>query len=157
MKKLIIAALLVVSMSSFAQDKKEMDGTHHRSEMEKFTPEQRNELMLKKMTLELDLSAKQQEQMKSIIAEKSAKRESRMKDMKANKAVDSKLSSDERFARQNRMLDEKIAMKAKMKSILSDSQFEKWDAMKGKHHKQRSHRMHKKMGDGMNHKKDGKK
>ncbi len=29
--------------------------------MERFTPEQQNELMLKKMTLELDLSSKQQD------------------------------------------------------------------------------------------------
>jgi len=154
MKKLFIMALLVVGMTTVAQDRKERP---NREKMERFTPEQRNQLMLKKMTLELDLNAKQQEQMKSVIAEKSAKQESRMKDRKANKDKDSKLSADERFNRQNMMMDEKIAMKSKMKSILSDSQFEKWDAMKVKHHKQRSHRMHKKMGDGMNHKEDVKK
>lgn len=151
MKKLIIAALLVVSMTSFAQDRKDMP---KRAEMEKFTPEQRNQLMLKKMTLELDLSAKQQEQMKSIIAEQTAKRESRMKEWKANKDTDSKLSSDERFARKSQMLDEQIAMKAKMKTILSADQFEKWDAMKSKHHKRGSHRMHKKMDHKMDHKKE---
>ncbi len=63
MKKLIIAALLVVGMTSFAQDKKEMGTRHDRAEMEKFTPEQRNQLMLKKMTLELDLNASQQKEM----------------------------------------------------------------------------------------------
>ncbi|WP_035670380.1 hypothetical protein [Flavobacterium sp. 83] len=139
MKKLIIATLLVVGMSAFAQDKKEMEKRHHRDEMEKFTPEQRNQLMLKKMTLELDLNAKQQEQMKQIIAEQSTKREAMRAARKANKE---KPTSEEFFAMKNKMLDEQIVMKNKMKSILSPEQFEKWDAMKEKHHQRNEHRGH---------------
>lgn len=45
MKKLFIAALLVVGMTSFAQERK---GRPERSEMEQLTPEQRNQLHLKK-------------------------------------------------------------------------------------------------------------
>jgi Tfp pilus assembly protein PilE len=138
MKKLIIAALLLVGMTSFAQQGNKTDKKQGRAEMEKFTPEQRNELMLKKMTLELDLSSKQQAQMKSIIAEKSAKSEAMMKAHKDNKT---KPTRDERFAMKTKMMDEQIAMKAKMKSILSDEQFVKWDAMKEKHDKRRGHRM----------------
>ena len=138
MKKLIIAVVLVVSMTGFAQERKNRP---KRAEMEKFTPEQSNQLMLKKMTLELDLSAKQQEQLKPILAEQNRKREYRMKEMKANKETDSKLSSDERFSRKSQMLDEQIDLKVKMKSILSVDQFEKWDAMKSKQEKRRSQRM----------------
>ncbi|SDW83208.1 hypothetical protein [Flavobacterium degerlachei] len=141
MKKLIIAALLLVGMTSFAQQGNKTDKRQGRAEMEKFTPEQRNELMLKKMTLHLDLSAKQQAQMKSIIAEKSAKREAMMKARKDNRE---KPSRDERFAMKSKMMDEQIAMKAKMKNILSAEQFEKWDAMKAKHHKKRG--MHNRKG-----------
>jgi hypothetical protein len=154
MKKLIIAALLVVSMTGIAQERKGSENRPNRMEMEKFTPEQRNQLMLKKMTLELDLNAKQQEQMKSIIGEQTAKRESRMKEMKANKDTNSKLSSDERFTRKSQMLDEQIAMKAKMKTILSADQFEKWDAKKAKHNKQRPERMAHRMAHRMGAKKD---
>ena len=154
MKRLIIAALLIVGMTSFAQDKKETGKRHDRAEMEKFTPEQRNQLMLKKMTLELDLNAKQQEQMKFIFGEQTAKRENRMKEMKANKDTNSKLSSDTRFARKSQMLDEQIALKAKMKTILSPDQFEKWDAKKAKHNKQRPERMQKRMAHRMGAKKD---
>jgi protein CpxP len=101
--------------------------------MEKFTPEQTNKLMLKKkMILELDLSTKQQEQLKPIIAEENRKRESRMKEMKANKEANSKLSSDERFSRKSQMLDEQVDLKVKIKTILSVDQFETWDAMKNK-------------------------
>ena len=140
MKKLIIAALLVVGMTSFAQDKKQM-GRHHRDEMEKFTPEQRNQLMLKKMTLELNLNASQQKEMSKIIAENSAKREARMKEMKANADSSTKPTSDEMFARKNRMLDEQIAMKETMKKILNPEQFKKWEDMKGKRHHGMKNRM----------------
>jgi hypothetical protein len=48
MKKLIVAAFLVSGMTSFAQEKNKTERRQHRTEMEKITPEQRNELMLKK-------------------------------------------------------------------------------------------------------------
>jgi hypothetical protein len=38
-------------MTSFAQERSKMERRQHGMEMEKFTPEQRNQLMLKKMTL----------------------------------------------------------------------------------------------------------
>lgn len=144
MKKLIIAALLVVGISAFAQDKKEIEKRHHRDEMEKFTPEQRNQLMLKKMTLELDLNASQQKEMSKIIAEKSAKMEARMKEMKVNKDSNTKPTSDEMFARKNKMLDEQIAMKERMKKILTPEQFKKWDEIKDhRHGDMRGRMMHK--------------
>ena len=141
MKKLIIVALLVVGMTSFAQNKKEIGSRHHRDEMEKFTPEQQNQLMLKKMTLELDLNASQQKEMSKIIAEKSDKRQARIKEMKANKNSNTKSTSDEMFARKNRMLEEKIAMKDRMKKILNPEQYKKWEDMKGKRHHGMKNRM----------------
>lgn len=134
MKKLIIAALLIVGMTSFAQNKKETGKRHDRADMEKFTPEQRNQLMLKKMTLELDLNASQQKEMSIIIAEKSARREATMMEMKANKEAGKKLTSDELFARKNKMLDEQIVMKERMKKILNQEQFKKWDEIKAHKH-----------------------
>ena len=141
MKKLIIVALLVVGMTSFAQNKKEIGSRHHRDEMAKFTPEQQNQLMLKKMTLELDLNASQQKEMSKIIAEKSDKRQARIKEMKANKNSNTKSTSDEMFARKNRMLEEKIAMKDRMKKILNPEQYKKWEGMKGKRHSGIKNRM----------------
>jgi hypothetical protein len=133
MKKLIIAALLVVGISVFAQDRKEMRNKHDGSGMEKISPEQRNQLMLKKMTLDLDLNAKQQEQVKQIIAEKSSKREAMKVERMAKKEDEKRPTSDERFEMKNKMLDEQIAMQNKMKTILSPEQFEKWKSMKEEH------------------------
>ena len=132
MKKLFIVALLAVGMTSFAQER---NARPERAKMEQMTAAQRNELHLKKMTLELDLNASQQKEMSKIIAEQNAKREARMADRKANKdAAKKQLTSEERFARKSKMLDEQIVMKEKMKKFLSADQFKKWDEMKDKRH-----------------------
>lgn len=140
MKRLIITALLVVGLTSFAQNRKEMGNRPGRAEMEKLSPEQRNQLMLKKMTLELDLNAKQQEQVGQIIAEQSLKRESMRAERMAKKESERRPTADERFALKNKMLDEQIAMKDKMKKILSPEQFEKWNNLKEKHQDRRGDR-----------------
>ena len=133
MKKLIIAALLVAGIATFAQNRKEMGDRNNRSEMEKLSPEQRTQLMVKKLTLELDLNAKQQEQVKQIIAEQGVKREAMRSEQMAKKEEEKKRNADNQFAMQNKMLDEQIAMKNKMKTILSPEQFEKWNSLKEKH------------------------
>lgn len=145
MKKLFIAALLVVGMTSFAQERK---ARPERAQMEQMTPEQRNQLHLKKLTLELDLNASQQKEMSKIIAEQSAKREAKMAERKATKDSDKKqLTSDELFAKKSKMLDEQIVMKERMKKILSADQYKKWDDMKDKrHHGMKKRMMHHKDG-----------
>lgn len=132
MKKLFIVALFVVGMTSFAQERK---ATIERAQMEQMTLEQRNQLHLKKMTLELDLNASQQKEMSKFIAEQSGKREARMAERKASKDPAKKqFTADERFAKKNQMLDEQILMKERMKKILSADQYKKWEDMKGKSH-----------------------
>ncbi|MET0760551.1 MAG: hypothetical protein ABWZ56_09035 [Flavobacterium sp.] len=144
MKKLFIAALLVVGMTSFAQERK---ARPERAQMEQMTPEQRNQLHLKKLTLELDLNASQQKEMSKIIAEQSAKREAKMAERKASKDSAKKLTSEEIFAKKSKMLDEQIVMKERMKKILSADQYKKWDDMKGKrHHGMKKRMMHHKNG-----------
>jgi hypothetical protein len=139
MKKLFIVALVVVGMTSFAQERK---ARPERAQMEQMTPEQRNQLHLKKMTLELELNASQQKEMSKIIAEQSTKREARMAERKANKdSAKKQLTADERFAKKSQMLDEQIVMKERMKKILSADQNKKWDELKGKNH----HRMNQRM------------
>lgn len=132
MKKLIIVALLVVGITAFAQNRKEMGNRPDRSKMEKFSPEQRTQLMVKKLTLELDLNAKQQEQVKQIIAEQGLKKEAMRAERMAKKEEGQKQNTDEQFEMQNKVLDEQIAMKNKIKTILSPEQFEKWNSLKEK-------------------------
>jgi len=146
MKKLIIAALLVVGLTAFAQNRKEMGDRPEKSKMEKFSPEQRTQLMVKKLTLDLDLNAKQQEEVKQIIAEQGERREAMRAERMAKKGDEKRPTADEQFAMKNKMLDDQIAMKNKMKTILSPEQFEKWNSLKEKHegkfqdkHRDRNH------------------
>lgn len=141
MKKLIIAAILMTGMASFAQEQKPMA---KREKMEQLTPAQRNELRLKKLTLELGLNASQQKEMGTIIAEQSAKREAAKAERQNNVQDGKKLTADERFAMKNRMLDEQIAMKERVKKVLTAEQFAKWEKMKQKMH-------HKRGGEGKKH------
>jgi protein CpxP len=134
MKKLIIASLLFIGISSYAQDKKGTQKRMNRAVMEKFSPEQQNQLMLKKMTLELDLNGKQQEQIGQIISEQSKEREVMMQNHKEMREDNKKPTTDDRFEMKSKMLDKQIAMRDKMKKILSPEQFEKWHKMKKNHH-----------------------
>ena len=142
MKKLIIAALLMTGMASFAQEQKP---EAKKERMEQLTPEQRNELRLKKMTLELGLNATQQKEMAGIIAEQTAKREAMKADRKKRIESGKKPTADERFAMQSKQLDDQIAMKARVKKILTPEQFEKWEKAKhkGQHHRKGEPKQHK--------------
>ena len=119
MKKLILAIALVATTLTFAQDRK--------ARGEKLTPEQQTELQVKRMTLELDLDEKQQKEIKTILVEQSKKRETKLAEMKAKKEKGEKPTADEKFAMKNEMLDNQIAIKAKMKKILKPEQFTKWE------------------------------
>lgn len=115
MKKLILAIALMMTTLTFAQEKS------------KLSPEQQAELQVKKMTLNLDLDANQQKEIKSILLDQAKKREAKMAEMKAEKEKGTKLSADEKFAMRSKMLDEKIVQKAQMKKILKPEQFKKWE------------------------------
>ena len=125
MKKVFIVTLLVIGMASFAQNRRERPS---RDQIGQMTPEQRTQLHLKKMTLDLDLNTNQQEQIGKILAEQSAKREA----MRAERKAKMETAKADRFAMKNRMLDEQIEIKNKMKGILSAEQFAKWETLKDK-------------------------
>ena len=125
MKKLVIIALLSLSMTGFAQEKKKQMN----DQQPEFTAQQQNVLHLKKLTLELDLTAQQQKEISEIIANQQEKREATKAEMKKNRAEKKKLTNEEKFVLKNRVLDEKIALKNQMKKVLTANQLEKWEKM----------------------------
>lgn len=141
MKKLIIAVLLVVGMTSMAQNG---NGKPQRAENEKLSPEQRNQMHLKRMTSDLNLNAKQQEQVGHLFAEHSEKRDALKAKRDANRMNQERPSDEERIAHRNQMLEEKKAFDTKMKSILSPEQYEKWNALKEKNREKRDCKMREK-------------
>ena len=86
------------------------------------------------MALELDLTPAQQKEMSAVIAEQSTKREAMMAKRKAMKEDKKAMTSDERFAKQKQMLDEKIATKARIKKILTEDQYKKWEMRQDRNH-----------------------
>ena len=104
MKKLIVAALLVVGLSTFAQvENQEKEG---KEPMEKMSPAERVEKGLKRMTKQLNLTEAQQKEMKILMAEQEAKRAD----------ADFKPSKEDR-----------LAMKEKISKILTPEQNATWD------------------------------
>ena len=114
MKKLIAFALLVSSLSTFAQvEKKEK---RDKEPMEKMSPEKRGERDVKKMTKDLGLNDSQQKEMKALFSEMNSKGESdnrpSKEDRKAMKDKISKILTPEQNAKWEKIQEEK---KEKMK------------------------------------------
>lgn len=128
----LIITLIGLNLSVVAQD---------RPKGEKLYVEQQNQLQLKKMTLEYDLTSSQQKELAPILAEQNSKRKARKDEMKANRENKKQLSANERFEMKNKMLDEQIEFKSKMKKILTKEQFEKWEDNRHMKMKNIKHRM----------------
>ena len=120
MKKIVatVSLLLVVSMV-FAQQRNEM-----RQKGNDFSPEEVATLQTKKMTLQLDLTDKQQKQVYELIKKNAEERQALRSQ---NREKRENLSKEERFNNENVKLDKQIAHKAEMKKILNEEQFAKWE------------------------------
>ncbi len=148
MKKMIASMLLCTGLMAFAQQGEQQDG--QREGMKDLTPEQIATLQTKKMILALDLSTAQQEEIQKLnLAEAKfhqGKREARKE--VTEKGTAEKRSTADRYERINERLDNAIVRKGKMKEILTEAQFEKWEKMHqqeghhryGKRHEKKGHR-----------------
>ena len=141
MKKLIVIALLIIGTTIVAQERNKR---HQGDKMEQFTPEQQSQLMLKKMTLELDLNEAQQKEMSAIISDKIARKESLKAEMEVRKGKGVRPTNDERFAMKMKMMDEQITSKKRMEKILNAKQFEKWTSLNEDPRENRQERQHEK-------------
>jgi periplasmic protein CpxP/Spy len=123
MKRLIITALLVVSISTFAQEQNQSGKKSNKPKKEKMSPEQRNQVLLDRMTTELTLTTQQQEQIKPIIAEQSAKMEA-MRNERMN-AGGKEMTKEEREVLKTKREEDKKLTDAKLSAILTPEQFRK--------------------------------
>ena len=131
MKNVMIAVMLLVTVSMTAQRKQRQEGQKpDMSIQEKAT------LATKKATLALALDASQSDKMYPIIFEQLKKRESLKKDRMEQSERPSK---EERLKVMNERLDDRIAMQRKVKAILNDEQFTKWQKHTAKRGKGRRH------------------
>jgi protein CpxP len=104
MKKLIVAAFLVVGFTTFAQVEKKENAK--KEPMEKMSPAERSQMALKRMTKNLSLNEAQQKQISTLFSEEVAKiGESQAKPTKEDRKM----------------------MKDKISKILTPEQNAKWD------------------------------
>ena len=135
MKNVIVVVMLAVGFSGLAQ---KGEGTLD-SARKNLTSEQVATLQTKRMTLSLDLTEAQQSQVQALNLENAKMRKAKMEAFKAKKADEEKKrpTSEEIYAMQNERLDHQIAQRNRMKEILSEEQFVKWEKMghkKSNHH-----------------------
>jgi len=123
MKNLIIALAFGMGLTGFAQETTQQK---NRADMEKMTPEQRQQKQLTHLTNELNLDIKQQEAVSKILAEKSAKAQEARAQREARKSTGEKMTATERDEFKTKMQAEKADTEAKMKAILSADQYKKW-------------------------------
>lgn len=124
MKKVFLIFTLVLSVLTYAQEKKGV--------VEKMSPEQQTTLLVKKLTLSLDLNQKQQEEIKVLLLERAQKKAAHQLAQKEKKEKGEKPTATEKFENQSQLLDAQIEFKAKMKKILSEEQFKKWEKLRNR-------------------------
>jgi len=143
MKRVFAALLLVIGLSSQAQERQRGPQGGPHAEMEKLSPAQRRDLRVKEMTLRLDLSTAQQKDMSKIMENADANREKFKAQFAADKGKE--LTADEIYARKSTMLDNKIAEKQSVKKVLNEEQYKKWENAQQHHKKNGKHgKFHKK-------------
>ncbi len=145
MKKLALIVLFVVGLSTYAQGEKRQD--RKAEDRERLSPEQRDQLQLKRLTMELNLNESQQKDIAKILAEQTAKREKMKADYLAQKQKGTKLTADERFAKENQKLDDRAALKARVQKVLTPEQFKKWEDMKKEKREHMKERIEKRRGE----------
>jgi len=117
----ILVLFFAFTLSMQAQKKQ------HHKKLEKLSVDQKANLMVKKLTLKLDLSQKQQQNLKPLLVKKLSERKALKEMKKKTKKSKTKLSANERYAIMNSRLEKQIAFKKELKQILNKEQFEKFE------------------------------
>lgn len=137
MKKIVIILFALVALQVTAQENKrdhQRDGQRAQMEaMKDLSPEEIATLQTKKMTLHLDLNEAQQKKVETLFLEEAKLRKTKMEERKAIKESGERktITKEDKYKMMNERLDRQIEMKQKMKSILNDEQFEKWEIAQG--------------------------
>ena len=128
---MFLAALLVVGITAFAQEKEVV-----KSEREKLTPEQKVDSQVKRLTNDLDLNEKQAKEVRNLVAKQVENRE--------GKRVETKeIKTQKRAEMKAQMETEQAAVSSEMKKILTPEQFAKWEKIR----EERKEKMKEKMAE----------
>ena len=121
MKKVILALVMLVGITTWAQEKEAI-----KSERVKLTPEQRVDLQVKRMTKDLDLNEKQISEVRALITKENEKRAAKRAEMKEKREMNARNRGEAKAF----MEKERAAADAEMKKILTPEQYAKWDKLR---------------------------
>ena len=121
MKRVFLAALLLIGITTWAQEKEIRKG-----DREKLTKEQKVDLQVKRMTKDLVLNEKQVKDMKALVTKEVEKREAKREEMKQVKEE----REQRRAELKAQMEKEQAATAVEMKKILTPEQYAKWEKLR---------------------------
>lgn len=120
MKKIIVLIALIAMTVAQAQEGRKGE---RGDRMKNVTPQELATIQSKKLTLALDLSDKQEKEVYQVLFKQAEKRMAN----KLSKEDREKLTDAQKKAARLERMDEKIAIKRNMKSILDKDQYAKWE------------------------------
>ncbi|MBT8246112.1 MAG: hypothetical protein HKP48_11955 [Winogradskyella sp.] len=127
MKKLLVLALTLCTLTGFAQkDKSDKKKDLMERLAKRPSPEERAEIQTKQMALRLDLSDKQQTQVQELLL---AHYKDSYDKIDIDKTPVKDMTQEERQKMRIARLDSQIELKASMKTILDDTQYAKYSQM----------------------------
>jgi hypothetical protein len=135
MKKILIACVLLLTMVSFAQEKRKK-GTE-------MSPEKKVELQVARLKIELDLSEKQTADLHTVIQERQQKQIKLRAEFGSKKDSLHKPSPAQREQMKKVKAEDKKAFEEQLKKILTPTQFETWNQLKTDRKNKRKDRMEK--------------
>ena len=124
MKKLFIAALMMVGMTSFAQEAKPMRVNNE------ISSEQKIERDMKRLSVELNLEATQQKEMQIVLNEGVSKRAEMTKEFNVKRPTSTPKAADVSEKRKMMLTEFETVENAKLQKILTPEQFSKYQKIK---------------------------
>ena len=136
-KKLVFVMALVFSFGVSAQDRKE--------KIKNATPEERVEMRTAKLSEKLSLDENQKKKVREIFASQQKENTAFREEMKAEREKARAEREKARAERMETLKKQHETLKAKLKPVLTEEQFKKWEAMQNENmEKVKERRKHKK-------------
>ncbi len=134
MKNALILIAFLISLGSFAQ---KTEGMQQRQKMERsriaanLSAEEMATLRTKELTLQLDLNESQQKNIKALLVSEISNRKANMQNrpQKGFRKDSTNISSEDFYKMKSERLDHQIEFQNKMKTILTDTQFDTWKSI----------------------------
>jgi hypothetical protein len=139
MKKILIACVLLLTMVSFAQEK--------RKKGPEMSPEKKVELQVARLKIELDLNEKQTAELRTVIQELQQKHIKLRAEFGSKKDSLDKPSPAQREQMKKVKAEDKKAFEEQLKKILTATQFETWNQLKTDRKNNRKDRLQKRTQD----------